>query len=474
MHFRREEIDSFHATDYEVDPRTGEILLRYALSGRSGGGVGAASTVIGFEERIDLGGPIELEDRQRQAFERIVRLLHAVAGTSYYKAAAPGVVSIDSGPLGSDEQRFVSDLYDKGLREFAHRNGLPVPHSVELRLESAQSSDVVDSGDSLEERLHGRPSPGIAVPIGGGKDSLVVVEALRDLRPVLVAVNPAPAPRRCSEAAGLDLVGLSRTLDPALLELNASGALNGHVPITAIVSLITVLAGYVHGYSATVMALENSADEPTRRVGSVEVNHQWSKSSECERELRAALASISPGVRCGSVMRDLSELEIAGCFAELTRFHSAFRSCNRAFSITNPLDGWCNDCPKCRFVYLTLATSLDPGQLTRIFGEDLLQRRDQVDGFRDLLEEDRKPFECVGTRSESIEAFARLARSDRWSEALVVSKLRPLVESIRAGSVGTEGSLLRRGPAEVLRLIRERAESIAGGLLEPATPSRPE
>ena len=84
----------------------------------------------------------------------------------------------------------------------------------------------------------------------------------------------------------------TRTFSPRLLELNAAGALNGHVPITAIVSLIVVAAGYVYGYDTTLVALERSADEATALVDDVAVNHQWSKSTECELALR----SVAPRV----------------------------------------------------------------------------------------------------------------------------------------------------------------------------------
>ena len=126
MRFRREEINSFHATEFDVDPQTGTLLLRYALEGES------SSNPVVFEERIELGGKLRLEPAQERAFERLVRLIHAAGGTSYYKAAAPRIVSIDSGPLTLSERGFVADLYDKGLREFAFKNGLQVPLSVEL------------------------------------------------------------------------------------------------------------------------------------------------------------------------------------------------------------------------------------------------------------------------------------------------------------------------------------------------------
>jgi UDP-N-acetyl-alpha-D-muramoyl-L-alanyl-L-glutamate epimerase len=449
MRFRREEIKSFHATDYDFDPRTGTVFLRYAFED-------LARERIAFEERIELGGPLRLGEHQERAFERILRLIHAAAGTSYYKAAAPPVVSVDSGPLTASERLFVEDLYDKGLREFAFKNSLPVPLRIEVHAEesaeSGESADRREAGD-------GDPPDGLGIPIGGGKDSIVVVEALRDLKPLLIGVNPAPASRRVADVAGLELVSVSRTLDPLLFELNESGALNGHVPITAVISLIAVAAGYVHGYSTTVLALEGSSDEATRLIGDIEINHQWSKSTECEVEIAGALRAISPGVRYGSVLRGLSELEIGRCFAKLAQYHHIFRSCNRAFSLSGAVDGWCNDCPKCRFVYLTLATSMSRDELVAIFGADLLGSAEQVDGFRDLFDSDRKPFECVGTRSESIAAFEELFSSPVWSGSVVVEQVRSFLPAERQD----ESSTLRSSSGEdVLRTVRRAADSIIG------------
>ena len=156
------------------------------------------------------------------------------------------------------ERRWCHDLYDKGLREFAFRNELEIPRSVRIDVPQAPTSSPATS-----------PPPGLAVAVGGGKDSIVVVEALRSRRPLLVNVHGHPAARRTADAAGLDLVVLGRAVDPALIDLNRSGALNGHVPVTAIVSLLLVAAGFVHRYDTTVLSLERSVDEPTRRRAGV-------------------------------------------------------------------------------------------------------------------------------------------------------------------------------------------------------------
>jgi UDP-N-acetyl-alpha-D-muramoyl-L-alanyl-L-glutamate epimerase len=444
MDIRRDGIECFYATDFDFDPSSGTVYLRYRFSPE-----------LRFEERFDLGGPVHLDPGQQEGFERILRLLHAAAGTSYYKAFAPPIVSIKSGLLTSAEHRLVSDLYDKGLREFAFTNHLPVPLEAAVEVHAAPGAPV----PFVDGHAAG-PGGGMAVPIGGGKDSIVVLEALRHLdgfpEPVPVAVNPAPAARRIADRSGLELVSIRRRLDPKIFELNEAGAFNGHIPVTAIVSLAVVAAGYAHGYSTTVMALESSADEPTRRIGTTDVNHQWSKSSEFEYGLREVLAEISGEIRYGSALRDLSELEIAGCFARMTGYHHLFRSCNRAFALDGGVDGWCNDCPKCRFVFLMLATSLDFGDLVAIFGADLFNSPGQIQGFCDLLETDRKPFECVGTLGESTAAFEDVISSGRFDGSVVLEGVAPFLEAARehlgAGAPGSHER--RRTPDEVLDAVR--------------------
>ncbi len=469
MRFRPDQIERFRLTTLVVDPDSGVVELGYALD-----------DAWSFTERVVFGPrKVEAVDGWDDGFARVARLLHLAAGVSYYKAAMPETLVVETGPISDVERRFCIDLYDKGLRELAWHNGLPLERRITV--------DAPAAGRPAAHLPVMAPPAGIGIPIGGGKDSAVVVEALRDRSPTLVSVNGHPAAHRVGAAAGLDVAVVHRTLDPLLLELNDVGARNGHVPITAIVSLVAVAAGFRLGYDTTVMALEKSADEPTRVAGgggsspAVAVNHQWSKSSEFEEVLAAVLAdTVGPGVRYRSALRDAGELDIAAAFALMPRYHRAFLSCNRAFARSGA-DRWCGECPKCRFVYLALATAMGPDRLVPIFGRDLLREPDQVAGFRDLFEEGRKPFECVGTRDESLTAFAELGRDPAWADATVVRALAPRraavagVEPADVAGAGPEamtaadpgvsrtsgaGRVPGRDPARLLRDIRSAVDEV--------------
>src|SRR5438445_541209 len=68
------------------------------------------------------------------------------------------------------------------------------------------------------------------------------------------------AARDVAAACGLPLLVAHRTLDPQLRELNRRGALNGHVPVTAIVSLVAVAQALVIGADQVIFSNERSAN----------------------------------------------------------------------------------------------------------------------------------------------------------------------------------------------------------------------
>src|SRR5439155_70696 len=77
---------------------------------------------------------------------------------------------------------------------------------------------------------------------------------------------------------------------PQLLRSAELGFLNGHVPVTGILSAIAVLAAVLTGRDAVVMSNEWSASIPTLEFDGRPVNHQFSKSEEFESAFRGVLA----------------------------------------------------------------------------------------------------------------------------------------------------------------------------------------
>jgi hypothetical protein len=423
----------FRATGRGYDAGSRTVTLRYALDDRA-----AFVETLTFEPPGTDDGP-PVAEPSGPGFERALLHLHVAAGTSYYKTAAPAVVVVEGATLTTAEREFHHHLYDDGLREFAVANGLPVPRPVTVADDGSGTLPAAPPAGTLR--------PGLVVPIGGGKDSMVLIESVRHLGPRLFAVNPHPLVRELAAEAGLELLVVRRRLDPGLADLHRAGALNGHVPITAIVSLVAAVGAFVDGYDTIAMAVERSASEETLVVDGVPVNHQYSKSRDLELLLAGLLTStVSPDLTWGSALRPYSELAISRAFAGLTRYHGTFCSCNTAFrQDAAPGDRWCGNCPKCRFVGLMLAPFLSSDALTAVIGRDLFADPGQVPGFAALMSDVDKPFECVGERRESAAALRLLAGKAGWRDSAVVAALSPVADALV-------------GEADVAELLAPRPE----------------
>jgi UDP-N-acetyl-alpha-D-muramoyl-L-alanyl-L-glutamate epimerase len=404
---------AFHAfrfTSRELDA-SGHVTLRYALDEE-----------ISFVEELDL--PMEFPPaRVREAdlgrVAGLLSLLHWVAGVSYFKTALPPSVICETGTPPPAAAALLEALYSEGLGELAYTNSLPgLPRP---------SFGATDQSPTSPAESDSRPLERVLVPVGGGKDSAVALEIMRrsGVRVTLFSVGDAPPIARTVQAAGLPRLLATRRLDPGLAALNRAGAINGHIPITAIVSCVALLTAALNGLDAVAMANERSASAGNVSWDGVEVNHQFSKGLRAERLLSAAAAEAH-GPHLFSVLRPASELAIARAFARMERYHPAFTSCNAIFRIDPALraTSWCCDCPKCRFVFLALAPFTDPAEMRRIFGRDLLDEQEQFDGFALLTATGgHKPFECVGEEQESLAAIRLLARDAHWRSHSVVSRL---------------------------------------------------
>jgi len=403
----------FRYTGHRIDHAAGTLSFDYAFADGPQ-----------FTETISFGAPFPpMDDATRPAFEAAVAMLYAVAGVSYYKLYAPAQLDLGGLPMGAADLAFLHGVFEDGLGEFAYRNGLDLDQRLQfVNPGPAPTLSPATAGEGEVGRS--------AVLIGGGKDSLVSVETLRHagLDFDLFAVNPRSPMENCAAVAGKPLLRVKRELSPALFALNGTpGTYNGHVPITAIVSLIAVAGAFVHGYRNVVLSNERSADEANiRSADGREVNHQFSKTTRFEGEFRAFLARLGGDpIRYFSLLRPLSEVHIARLFARTDIYDAVFTSCNKAFRLTDRPDAlWCGDCAKCRFTFLLMALPMGPERLLGIFGTNLLDDPAQFDGFHALTGlKTHKPWDCVGEEREAITLFSLLARDPRWQNAAVVRQM---------------------------------------------------
>jgi hypothetical protein len=397
----------FRYESFTIHAESGLLTCRYSLDGRD------------FAERFTLPPGPRWHAAEARAAARLVFLL---AGVSYYKTAAPPVIDLGRTALTEAELAFLREFYLQGLGEFAYRNALDLS---DLRIEAVLApAGQAPVSTSIQRAL---------VPFGGGIDSIVVVERVRRLADAALFVVNRPSDRfEAIEApaavTGLPVVRAEREIDPQLLRSAELGFLNGHVPVTGILSALAVLAAVLDERDAVVMSNEWSASVPTLEYQGRPVNHQYSKSASFEAAFRQVLAEIPARMpQYFSWLRDRTELWVGQEFAALQAYHGSFRSCNKAF-YSDParrLDHWCGQCDKCCFIDLILAPFLPAEALRQIFkvtGEPL-EDPALAGKFRALLGAGAKPFECVGEVSECRAAVLLAARRDDRADGRLLQDL---------------------------------------------------
>jgi hypothetical protein len=423
---------------------------------------GVARLVYAFDDGPELvetitvpGAPFALDDARAAAAERALRLLHLIAGVSYYKAAVPPEIRIEDYAIDADTAALLDTIYVNGLGEFAYRNGL----NLHGRIRFPHTDVPQAKAPALGLRSHA------LVAIGGGKDSLVSIEALRaaGVEQTVTWIGGSQLIRACAERTGLPTLNVGRALAPELFEYNRLGAWNGHIPVTAVNSAILAFAAILRAVDQVVFSNERSASYGSLIEGTGEVNHQWSKGWAFEQAFGEHLQRhVAADLHYYSLLRPLSELAVARQFAKTDRYDAWFSSCNRNFHILGerPVNRWCGVCPKCHFVFLALAPFMPKPRLTAIFGRNLLDDPSQVGGFDALLEyRDHKPFECVGEGRESRAAMATLATRPEWREDAIVERFaREIRPQLDAAGLGIEPLLVmddeHRIPASVWESVR--------------------
>ena len=445
LEFDRTSVARFRFVSHSFDTETGEAKLAYAFD----------DGPLMVETVVIPGAPFNLDATRRKAAEAATQLLHLIAGVSYYKAAVPPEITIESGAIDADLAQFLDSVYLNGLGEFAYRNGLDLHGRIAFPHAAESAPAAVDAG--LAERA--------LVAIGGGKDSLVSIEALRDagVNPVVSWVGGSQLIATCAARTGLPTLNITRQLAPELFELNRLGAWNGHIPVTAVNSAILVLAAIVTGANQVVFSNERSASYGSLIEGTGEVNHQWSKGWAFESAFADIVRKrVAADLRYYSLLRPLSELAVARQFARTDKYDAWFSSCNRNFHLLGekPTQRWCGVCPKCHFVFLALAPFMAKTRLVSIFGRNLLDDESQIEGYDALLEyRNHKPFECVGEAKESRAALAALTQRSEWDEdALVARFAREIAPQLAAEDLSIESLLTLEGehgiPAHVWEKVR--------------------
>lgn len=363
----------------------------------------------------------------RNDIEVLVFNLGMVEAISYWKSACPPELVVEAGSLTDAQVTWWHGLFLHGLGEFFYKNHIDFTPFDFLTITSH------DPHPSTRQPDNPTTFQGDLIMVGGGKDSAVTLELLKQYKKTnnVLLLNPTPAALSVTKTAGYDHpIIIKRTIDPKLLELNANGYLNGHTPFSAYLAFLGTLVAAIYGYQHVIASNESSASEGNIEYLGVTINHQYSKSFDFETKFREYVKNYGP--EYFSLLRPLSELQITALFAKMTHYHSVFVSCNVSRGV-----GWCGTCPKCAFVYLVLSPFLSNEKMIDIFESDFFEKQELQKHFLDLTGAgDKKPFECVGTPQDVQGALSILADQPidmpRWNREHFLPKHHE--EIIRLGA----------------------------------------
>ena len=324
---------------------------------------------------------------------------------SYWKCVCPKKVIIKAGYINEEQINFFKKLYYYGLGEFFYVN------NIDISIDDFMDIEVLGIKKEYSVDYSGI---GNLIPVGGGKDSCVSLELLKDMDNIPFAINPKAVHIECAKAAGYDsMLSIKRNLDRKIVELNKEGYLNGHTPFSSLVSFVTYLMAYLTNKKYIVLSNEDSSNEST--VIGTKINHQYSKTYEYENDFNEYTKKFfNIDIKYFSFLRPLSEFQISLLFSDFKKYHHIFKSCNVGSKEIPWV--WCGKCPKCLFVYIVLSPKLYKEDLVNIFGKDLYEDESLITIFKELIGDAKtKPFECVGTIKEV-----------RYALSLTINKLTEL------------------------------------------------
>ena len=353
-----------------------------------------------FTETIDFSSrKIDFKKVNEKLLDNILFNLHLAIGIGYYKAYCPKKIIIHSGSLNKEQAEFWNNIYLKGLGEFFYRNKIDFRGLINFPYKNKEIG-------AIKVSLRNR----VISPLGGGKDSCLAAEKLRELdyEFSLFSLRTSQIQKETAKVIKAPYFFYDRRIDPLLFKLNSEGAYNGHVPISNIYIFISLLAAVLENYDTLAFANEQSSNFGNVKYLGLEINHQYSKSGEFEKLISDYIKNfINPDLKFFSLLRPYSELKIVEEFSKYPKYFPVFSSCNRNFSITKKSkQKWCGECPKCAFTFALMAAYNPLEKVIKIFQTNLFADQKLLPLFQELWGEKRfKPFDCVGTPSEVRAAF---------------------------------------------------------------------
>lgn len=346
-----------------------------------------------------LNFPVRLPDTRETS--ALIRALHIALSISYYKAFLPPIIEHPYS-MTDTEAGFWNGVWRHGLGEFLYKNGVSSERLAQFTEQDGSEYIVENTAELHESSLLG---------IGGGKDSALAGELLKEIGlPVSGFImgtgEEVGQARAVADVMGVELNVVKREVDRQIIGINKlPGALNGHIPISAIFALVGSLLAVATGNRYVVVANEASASIPRASWENNDVNHQWSKSIEFERLFQDYLhAYVNPELCYFSAIRPLTSVAIAKLFAGYPQYLEVFSSDNSLLKINREARDhprWSLHSSKSLSSFILLSAWLKKDDLLRAFGRNFLDEPSLQGMFTALLGGSEEPvLDCVGTPAE--------------------------------------------------------------------------
>jgi len=345
---------------------------------------------------------------KKEVLNNLVFNLGLIEALSYWKATCSPQIKVKAGPLGRKKINWWKGLIIDGMGQYFYENQINWRNSdfLSITSESKKAKPL--------KLFKGKMKKDFLVPIGGGKDSAVTLEIIKQTNSNFscFGLNPSPNTEKIMEIGECKKpIVVTRRIDQKLLELNQEGFLNGHTPFSAYLAFLSVLLAVLFNKQKIAFSNERSANEGNLKYLGREVNHQYSKSFDFEKKfIKYCRQNLAKDIKYFSLLRPLYTIQIAKIFARHPQYFPYFVSCNEAFKTKSgtkePAKKWCGECAKCLFVFTILYPFVNKDKMVEIFDKNLFEDKELLPLMRSLIGIKKpKPFECVGTRKESMVAF---------------------------------------------------------------------
>ncbi|KAG7399345.1 hypothetical protein PHYBOEH_009147 [Phytophthora boehmeriae] len=328
-------------------------------------------------------------------------------------------IRIQAGYLNPEQVHFWEEFYQNVLSEYLYLHGLDRDR-LYIQVEAPEDDAFSVLSD---RRLEQQGKTKVLVPLGGGKDSLVVYQLLSSSDTPCAWLHVGDQPQEferswrfreilemTQERTVATAFRFEHDMDSKTWQSEVGGTRYqpaGH-PWAALVAFDSVLTAILGDFTHVAVGNERSANFGNNVMHEGRpVNHQYDKSFAFEMRAHAYIRKyLVQDLHYFSALQHLWEVQIARSFASRSlacptgreNFLRVFLSCNEA----PDGDKWCCECAKCAFVFILMSAWCSTAQLEEIFGENLFEKSSIFPEFLSLLDDEGvKPMECVGTSSET-------------------------------------------------------------------------